>query len=230
MLSPPLRGLLVVCSAGLAVLSAPAAAQVFKCVDANGRVTYQQTPCAPAQRGGALELFLENGSGRDAPDVEARWKALADHHDVAAGMPKRWVQASLGAPTEVRPGTPADKASEIWSYTTSTQIVRVGFLADVVAWSRADSTLGTGTGATVEQADATRSRVAADRSCEEVLSELGLPTAQEPTRVTVGGGGTLRTADGVRYSYEAVPNGLPARLSFVCVDNKVVSVAREVPR
>jgi len=210
--------------------AAPALSQVFKCVDASGRVTYQQTPCPVAHRGGPLELFLENGSGRDAPDVEARWKALADQHDVAVGMPKRWVQVSLGAPAETRPGTPADNAAEIWTYNTGTQLMRVGFLANVVAWKNAESTLGTGTGATVEQADAARGRVAADRNCEEVLGELGLPTAQEPTRVTVGGGGTLRTADGTRYSYEAVPNGLPARLSFVCVDGKVVSVAREVPR
>jgi len=56
-------------------------------VDASGHVTYQQTPCPAAHRGGPLELFLENGSGRDAPDVEARWKALADQHDVAVGMP-----------------------------------------------------------------------------------------------------------------------------------------------
>jgi hypothetical protein len=213
-----------------ALAAAPVLSQVFKCVDAEGHVTYQQTPCPPAHRGGQLDLFVENGSGRDAPEVEARWKALADQHDVAVGMPKRWVQASLGAPSETRAGTPADNAAEIWVYNTGTQQVRIGFLANVVAWKAADSTLGTGTGATVEQADAARSRVAAERNCEDVLTELGLPTGQEATRVTVGSGGTLRTADGTRYSYEPVPNGLPTRLSFVCVDNKVVSVAREVPR
>ena len=215
----------------LGALAPAASAQVYKCVDATGHVTYQQTPCPPAQRGGQLELFLDNGSGRDTPDVEARWKAIADAHDVVTGMPKRWVQLSLGAPGEVRPGTTADNASEIWIYPSSTQVLRVGFLANVVAWTRSESTLGTGTtGTTTEAADAMRSRVAADRNCDEVLSELGLPQGQEPTRVTVGTGGTLRSAEGVRYSYEPVPNGLPTRLSFVCVDGRVVSVARDVPR
>ena len=51
-------------------VAAPALGQVFKCVDASGRVTYQQTPCPSAQRGGPLDLFLDNGSGRDSPEVE----------------------------------------------------------------------------------------------------------------------------------------------------------------
>ena len=62
------------------------------------------------------------------------------------------------------------------------------------------------------------------------LGELGLPQGQEPTRVVVGTGGTIRSADGTRYSYEPVPGGLPARLSFVCVEGRVVSVARDVAR
>jgi hypothetical protein len=218
---------------GCALIAAavPASAQVFKCVDPGGHVTYQQAPCPVAHKGGPLELFLDNGSGKDTPDVEARWKAIAEAHDVAAGMPKRWVQISLGAPAGVTQGTPADAASEIWTYPTGTSVMRVGFVGGVVAWSRSDSTLGTGTtGMTTADADAARSRVAADRNCDEVLGELGNPTSQEPTRVTVGTGGTLRSADGMRYSFEPIPGGLPARLSFVCVDSRVVSVARDVPR
>jgi hypothetical protein len=212
------------------VVAAPAAAQVFKCVDPNGRVTYQQTPCPASHRGGPLELALDNGSSRDSPEAEARWRALAEQHDVATGMPKRWVEQSLGAASEQRAGTTAEAATEVLTFVQPTQVMKVGLLAGVVAWSRAESTLGTGTGATVENADAARSRVAADRSCDEVFSELGLPQAQEPARVVVGTGGSVRTAEGVRYSYEPVPGGLPARLSFVCVDGRVVSVARDVAR
>jgi hypothetical protein len=215
----------------VAVLAAtPAAAQVYKCVDANGRVTYQQAACPASHRGGPVELFLDNGSGRDSPETEARWRQLAAQHDVATGMPKRWVQQSLGAPTEQRPGTTAESASEVLTFVQPTQVLKVGLLAGVVAWSRTESTLGTGTGMTTENADAARGRVAADRNCEEVLGELGLPQGQEPTRVVVGTGGTIRSADGTRYSYEPVPGGLPARLSFVCVEGRVVSVARDVAR
>ena len=216
------------------VTAAPVGAQVFKCVDANGHVTYQQAPCPTSHRGGQLELFLDNGSGRDSPETEARWRQLAAQHEVATGMPKRWLQQSLGAPAEQRPGTTAEAASEVLTFVQPTQVVKVGLLAGVVAWSRAESTLGTGGGtpaaATTEGADAARGRVAADRNCEEVLGELGLPQGQEPTRVVVGTGGTIRSAEGTRYSYEPVPGGLPARLSFVCVDGRVVSVARDVPR
>ena len=219
----------------VAVLAAtPAAAQVYKCVDANGRVTYQQAACPASHRGGPVELFLDNGSGRDSPETEARWRQLAAQHDVATGMPKRWVQQSLGAPTEQRPGTTAESASEVLTFVQPTQVLKVGLLAGVVAWSRTESTLGTGAGTatagTTESADAARGRVAAERNCEEVLGELGLPQGQEPTRVVVGTGGTIRSAEGMRYSYEPVPGGLPARLSFVCVDGRVVSVARDVPR
>ena len=210
--------------------AAPASAQVFKCVDADGHVVYQQTPCPPSHRGGQLELYLDNGSGRDSPETEARWRQLAEQHEVATGMPKRWVQQALGAPTEQRPGTTAEGATEILTFVQPTQITRVGLVAGVVAWSRSESTLGTGTGVSTEQADALRGRVAADRNCEEVLGELGSPQAQEPARVVVGTGGTVRSADGTRYSYEPVPGGLPARLSFVCVDGRVVSVARDVAR
>src|SRR5437660_1404342 len=128
----PMHRVVLVLAAAFAVAARPAAGQVYKCVDADGRVTYQQTACARADRGG--------------------------------------------------------------------------------------------------QAEALRSRVAAERSCEEVLAELGAPAGQEATRVTVGTGGTLRSADALRYTYEPLPNGLPARLSFVCVDGKVVSVARDVAR
>ena len=218
--------------AGLALcaVAVPAAGQVFKCVDASGRVTYQQAPCPASHRGGPVELYLDNGSSRDSPEADARWRALAEQHDVAVGMPKRWVQQSLGAPTEQRPGTTAEGASEVLTYVQPTQVMKVGLLAGVVAWSRGESTLGTGNGMTTEQADAARGRVAADRNCNDVLNELGLPQAQEPARVVVGTGGTVRSAEGTRYSYEPVPGGLPARLSFVCVDSRVVSVARDVPR
>ena len=206
-------------------------AQVYKCVDAGGRVTYQQAPCPSSHRGGQLELFLDNGSGRDSPETEARWRQLAEQHEVATGMPKRWVQTALGSPTEQRAGTTAEGASEVLTFVQPTQVQKVGLLAGVVAWSRSESTLGTGVaGVSTEQADALRSRVAADRNCEEVLGELGAPTGQEPARVVIGTGGTVRSADGTRYSYEPVPGGLPARLSFVCVDGRVVSVARDVPR
>ncbi|HSV17183.1 MAG TPA: DUF4124 domain-containing protein [Casimicrobiaceae bacterium] len=213
----------------MAAVALPATAQVFKCVDGSGRVTYQQTACSPAQNGKQLDLVLDNGSGKDAPEVEARWKGAADQHDVLVGMPKRWVQQSLGAPTEVRPGSAGEGASEIWTYQRPTATMRVGFVANVVVWNKSQPAAAeTNAIASTEGVDAARGRVAADRMCDEVIAELGPPSSQEPARVNVGTAGTLRTVDGMRFAYEPVPGGLPARLAFVCVDGRVASVSRDV--
>jgi len=210
-----------------------AQAQVYKCADASGRVTYQQTPCGAAHRGGPVELFLDNGSGKAAPEVEARWRTAAQQRELVAGMPKRWVQQALGQPAEVRRGTPADAAAEVWIYPTPVATIRVGFVADAVVWSRreplgAHPASADGTPVTADGPDAARSRVNADRGCDETLAELGPADNQQTVRVPSGAGG--RMVDALRYTYEPVAGGLPVRLSFSCVDGLVANVSRDVPR
>ena len=73
--------------------------------------------------------------------------------------------------------------------------------------------------------EAARSRVAADRKCDEVTAELGPPSKLE----TLQGTGE-RPADASRYTYEPLAGGLPLRLSFTCTDGRVTSVARDVMR
>ena len=234
----PLRRWIRAAIAALACSIVPAAAaQVFKCVDALGRVTYQETPCPAAQPGRPLELFLDNGSARDSPDVEARWRAAALQHEVLPGMPRRWVVQSLGQPAQVRPGAPNEGVREVWTYQMPTAVVRVGFVGEVAAWSRTEPTvplapLARASPATVagEGADARRSKVSVDQSCDEVLGALGAPQAQANVRVTAGGAGAERQVDATRYIYEPVPGGLPVRLSFSCADGRVLTVSRDVPR
>ena len=84
--------------APLAPGAARAQASVVKCVDADGNVTYQDSPCTPGQAGRPLAL----------PKAEARedtsaWEAAARDARVVKGMPKRWVLKSRGAPAEIRP-------------------------------------------------------------------------------------------------------------------------------
>lgn len=231
----PLRLLAI----ALLACAAPAAlAQVFKCVDGLGRVTYQETPCPGTDSGRPVELFLDNGSARDSPDVEARWRAAALQHEVLPGMPRRWVVQSLGMPAQMRPGAPNEGVREVWTYQNPGSIVRVGFVGDVAAWSRTEPTAPLAplnrpappASPAVESADAARSKVGVDQKCDEVLSALGAPQAQANVRVNAGGAGGERQVDATRYTYEPVPGGLPVRLSFSCADGRVLAVSRDIPR
>lgn len=207
----------------MALLPAIALAQVFKCVDGAGRVTYQETPCSGGAQGGRVELSLDNGTPREAPEVEARWRDAAARREVAQGMPKRWVQQALGLPTGIRRGDPADAATEIWSYDAPGGSTRVGFAGNVVAWQRSEPRT-TAASAKAENADAPRSRVAADRKCDEVLAELGPAASQQSIPLATGGG------NAVRYTYDPVPGGLPVQLTFTCADGRVVAVSRGIAR
>lgn len=208
----------------VAALCAPnALAEVYKCVDAAGRVTYQETRCVGVNRGGPVELLLDNGNARESADTESRWRAAAATHEVVTGMPKRWVQQALGLPAQVQRGAPADAASEVWTYRTPAGVTRIGFAANVVAWQRTEARPPASGAA--DGADAVRSRVAADRDCAEVLAELGPPAGTQPIEQDGG-----LSAGAVRYTYDPVPGGLPVRLTFSCAAGRVVAVSRGIPR
>jgi len=274
----------------LALPLAPAHAEVFKCVDATGNVTYQQEPCTGGAKGAAVEIKTDNAQSQDPGDRDGRWRTAAQQGLVIQGMPKRWVQQALGQPREIRRGTTAENVPEVWVYQTANGPTRVGFRTNTVEWSRTDgpagaaspaaaapgpaaagpgpgavapgpgaagtgpsgagpgpgavapgpsaagtgpAAAGPGPGATPPAAsaapsvagEAARSRVAADRKCDEVTAELGPPSKLE----TLQGTGE-RPADASRYTYEPLAGGLPLRLSFTCVDGRVTSVARDITR
>ena len=235
---------LTVLAVTMTLVPAVACAEVFKCVDGAGRITYQESPCTAGERGGAVVLPEQSVEVRESPEIEAAWRAAATRHDVIKGMPKRWVQQALGVPTAIRAGTPSDAATEVWSYELPVGTTRIGFTGNIVAWQHTEPRVAgaapaapaRGTAASpatqprglaaspgAENADSVRSRVAVDRKCDEVVAELGPAASQQNIELTAG-------ADGVRYIYDPVPGGLPVRLTFTCADGRVVAVSRGVPR
>ncbi len=111
--------------------SALAQGSVIKCIDADGNVTYQDSPCARGQAGRSVEL----------PKAETRedtgaWEAAAREARVVPGMPKRWVLHSRGAPAEIRPAREREDATEIWRYSTKNGVLLIGFAGPNVGWVR----------------------------------------------------------------------------------------------
>ena len=221
----------------LALPLAPAHAEVFKCVDATGNVTYQQEPCTGGAKGAPVELKTDNAQSQDPGDRDGRWRIAAEQGKVIPGMPKRWVQQALGQPREIRRGTTAENVPEVWVYQTPRGPVRVGFRTNAVEWSRTEAPAGpaapapesppviaAAAGGPSVAAETARSRVAADRRCDEVLAELGPATKVE----TIDGTGE-RPAE-TRYAYDPASGGLPLRLSFTCIGGRVVAVSRDITR
>jgi uncharacterized protein DUF4124 len=210
--------------------AAPVAAQVYKCVDASGRTTYQGTPCAAGQRGSRVELILDNGSSRDSPDIEAQWAAAARSGSILNGMPKRWVQQAFGQPSEIRVGGTEDKAGEVWTFPTARGVMRVGFLGGAVVWTRNEfENVAAGTEPTEATApeDTPRARVAVGQDCDDVLGKLGAPESQQSTQIL----GTLvgaenRMLDAVRYTYPPDGTDGNSRLTFSCANGKIGVITR----
>jgi len=125
-------------AAGVAALAtlgaAPAAAQILKCTDGSGNVTYQNEPCPKNVKAGRVDIF-DNSWTADRAEKEAEWRRNAAAHHVVTGMPLRWVRDALGEPTEVR-NTATAGAAEVWLYNFPDRSVQVGILADQVLWFR----------------------------------------------------------------------------------------------
>ena len=94
------RVLVALATVGLAL---PAVAQVYKCVDKAGRITYQQQRCPDAQKGSRLDVPLNNGSVQD-DDTDGQWAAKASRKEVGVGMPRAYVVKAYGTPQEMRAG------------------------------------------------------------------------------------------------------------------------------
>ena len=112
-------------------------AEIFKCVDAAGRTTYQQTRCPTTAKGGPIQIQSDNGRVGETPEEATRWDAVAREQNIEVGMPRRYVERVLGAPNEVRQSDMSDGAAEIWIYGIPPgATMRVGFVAANVVWFR----------------------------------------------------------------------------------------------
>jgi len=126
------RRKLAAVSIALAV-TAIADAQVFKCVDKSGRVTYQSQPCPDAPKQERLDINL--GSRPGVADVGADpWAEQVGKKVVVSGMPRATVMRALGSPTQMRAGTAVEDAAEVWVYRRPDMQRRIGFRSGVVSW------------------------------------------------------------------------------------------------
>ena len=207
----------------------PVAAQVYKCVDRNGHVTYQQSPCSGGAQGGTVELAdpvtSKPGGG------ESLWSAAAREQKVVVGMPKPFVTEGLGAPVEIRAPRTGETGSEVWVYARPGQMMRVGFQNNLVAWIRNDTTQpdakpGAGPAAVTPAAPPTREMrvrdgLAVGKTCAAALADAGQPDREEPL-IGPGGGGT-------RFVYTFDAANANAYAAAVCIGGRITSVERYVP-
>ncbi|MFO1396838.1 MAG: DUF4124 domain-containing protein [Burkholderiales bacterium] len=201
-------------------LAGDAAAQgVVKCIDADGNVTYQDSPCASGRPGRTVEL----PKAETLEDTRA-WETAAKDARVVRGMPKRWVLKSRGAPLEIRPGAPREDATEVWRYSSKEGVLLVGFTGPNVGWvreeavPRASATAPAPVAANAPAATRgaqNRRFVLEGRYCEHVFAEIGAADREAP----VAGGG-------VRYTYDPREGDPSMRTVFTCVNGKVADVER----
>jgi len=218
----------------LIVLATTALSQgsVTKCIDADGNVTYQDSPCAPGQAGRSVDL----------PKAETRedtgaWEAAAREARIVPGMPKRWVLRSRGAPAEIRPAREREVATEVWRYSTKNGMLLVGFSGPNVGWVHdGDAAPAPAPAAAVVAVDAThraqnRRFVIAGRECEHVFAEIGASDRQEPLPPAAAAEGAAKVVPtGKRHIYEPRPGDPQMRTAFSCIDGKVADVERTIVR
>jgi hypothetical protein len=144
------------------LVAAPAAAQILKCTDGSGNVTYQNEPCPKDVKAGRVDIF-DNSWTADRAEKEAEWRRNAALHRVVTGMPLRWVRDALGEPEAVR-ATATAGAAEVWLYNFPDRSVQVGILADQVLWFRETPVVGP-----VARNSPGQDRLAPDRAPAEVL-------------------------------------------------------------
>jgi hypothetical protein len=207
-----------------------AGAEVVKCVGANGEVTYQESPCGPGSKGGALPLRTDNGATA-TPSTTADWSAAALDRRIVQGMPKAWVTRVLGPPAEVRLPRAGEQGAELWAWTTGEERIRVGFAGDLVVWQAREPIRAVRT----NESEAARRNVArrdaalkAGRDCQETLAELGPPDREEPANADPRTSPSLPAT--VRYVYEPGGGDPETRTAFTCIEGKVVDIERSILR
>ena len=184
----------------VALVAAPAAAQILKCTDGSGNVTYQNEPCPKNVKAGHVDIF-DNSWTADRAEKEAEWRRNAALHRVVTGMPLRWVRDALGEPTEVR-DTATAGAAEVWLYNLPDRSVQVGILADQVLWFRETPIMGS-----PARASPGPERPASDRAPAEALRTVPDRAPAEPLRATPE---TPRPAPDISISRSAIASPSPA--------------------
>lgn len=117
-----------------ALHASPAAAEIFKCTDPTGNVTYQNEKCPTGTKAGKVDIFDNNWTASRG-EKDAEWQRNASQHRVLTGMPARWVREALGDPSETLETTTGG-ATELWAYNLSDRNVQVGMLDNQVVWVR----------------------------------------------------------------------------------------------
>ncbi len=200
-------------------------------MDADGNVTYQDSPCTAGQAGRQVAL----PRAETIEDTSA-WEAAAREARIVKGMPKRWVLRARGTPAEILPGSAREGATEIWRYAGKDGALVVGFAGPDVAWVRdappagATAHGGAGgakpavaagtTGAGTLQGAHNRRFVIAGRYCEHVFAEIGVADRQAPVPAAPD------AVAGIRYTYEPKTGDPQMRTVFTCADGKVADVER----
>jgi len=128
------QGALFLLAAVSALLGSPAAAEIFKCTDQTGNVTYQNEKCPAGTKAGKVDIFDNNWTASRS-ERDAEWQRNASQHRVLTGMPARWVREALGDPAETLETTTGG-ASELWVYNLFDRSVQVGMLDNQVVWVR----------------------------------------------------------------------------------------------
>ena len=219
----PFRARRAACALVLATYAAGAGAQVYKCVDTRGQVTYQQEPCAGGTAGGPVQL---NDALKVRPTGdEALWSAAAREGKPLVGMPKPFVIAASGEPREIRVPKPGEGGTEVWVYAKGGQVTRIGFGGTgVFTWIRADAAAadvpGTAPARAADRATRVREALGIGKPCNAVLAEAGPADREEP--LAVGG----VAGSGTRYVYSFDPANANAYAAFVCVAGRVTGVER----
>src|SRR5258706_7488208 len=116
------------------LLASTAAAEIFKCTDQAGNITYQNEKCPSGTKAGKVDIFDNNWTASRS-EKDAEWQRNASQHRVLTGMPARWVREALGDPAETRETTTAG-ATELCVYNLSDRSVQAGMLDDQVVWVR----------------------------------------------------------------------------------------------
>ena len=109
-------------------------ADIFKCTDQAGNVTYTNEKCPSGSKAGKVEIFDNNWTASRS-EKDAEWQRNAAEHRVLTGMPARWVREALGDPAETRETTTGG-ATELWLYNLPDRSVQVGMLDNQVVWVR----------------------------------------------------------------------------------------------
>jgi hypothetical protein len=118
----------------LFLTASPAVAEIFKCTDQAGNVTYQNEKCPSGSKAGKVDIFDNNWTASRG-EKDAEWQRNAAEHRVLTGMPARWVREALGDPAETRETTTGG-AAELWLYNLPDRSVQVGMLDNQVLWVR----------------------------------------------------------------------------------------------